>query len=70
MLAVLRSFIPQLVPVLLTNMAYELDDEEVVEWGSTSTSTRTSTRTSRRTSTPRTTYRFQYIFNQKTHLKN
>ena len=31
MLAVLRSFIPQLVPVLLTNMAYELDDEEVVE---------------------------------------
>ena len=31
MLAVLRSFIPQLVPVLLTNMAYELDDEEIVE---------------------------------------
>jgi len=30
-LAVLRSFIPQLVPVLLTNMAYEPDDDEVIE---------------------------------------
>lgn len=31
MLAVLRPFIPRLVPVLLTNMAYEPDDDEVIE---------------------------------------